>query len=98
MADCDGGPAPELPGAALLPPLLPRPGAALLRLHQRPVEGAEGGDTGGALALAVVLWDGQEVLTTDLNRQYVQSNRLNNTKNLRSYFVWSPALKALERV
>ena len=69
MTDGHPGASPQHPGVAQLPGSGARPGTALLRLHQGSVKGAQGGDTGGLapLALPVVLRQGQELGTTDLN-------------------------------
>ena len=68
MADRHPGPSPQHPGTAQLHDPLHLL-SALLGLHHRPVEPAQGGDAGGlaALALPVVLRQRQEVGTTNLN-------------------------------
>ena len=74
MTDSDPGSSPQYPGVAPLsgPVARPGPGTTLLALHHRPVVPAQGGDAGGlaALALPVVLWQRQEVLTAYLNYFY----------------------------
>ena len=69
VTDGHPGSSPQYPGVAELPGPRARPGPALLGLHHRLVEPAQGGDAGGlaVLALPVVLRQGQELGTTDLN-------------------------------